>query len=114
MPTSTLETRSRSRRSPNNSKPVYHGSSFGQESAFSREKEGVMSVRRLDSIPGFNIDRVAAASGDDPEMLRMEKLDTDMASAGAALEASRAALGAHAANSWLRFTEGDDLHAAVP
>ena len=30
-----------------------------------------MGVRRLDSIPGFNIDRVAAAAGDDPDVLRM-------------------------------------------
>jgi N-succinyldiaminopimelate aminotransferase len=37
-----------------------------------------MSVRRLDDIPGFNIDRVAAAAGDDPEVLRLENLDTDM------------------------------------
>jgi hypothetical protein len=30
------------------------------------------TVRRFDHIPGFNIDRVAAAAGDDPEVLRME------------------------------------------
>jgi hypothetical protein len=30
---------------------------------------------RLDGIPGFNIDRVAAAAGDDPELLRLENLD---------------------------------------
>ncbi len=29
-----------------------------------------MGVRRLDDIPGFNIDRVAAAAGDDPHVLR--------------------------------------------
>jgi hypothetical protein len=27
-----------------------------------------MSVARLDHIPGFNIDRVAAAAGDDPDV----------------------------------------------
>ena len=37
-----------------------------------------MSVRRLAHIPGFNIDRVAAAAGTDPEILRMENLDTDI------------------------------------
>lgn len=37
-----------------------------------------MSVARLEHIPGFNIDRVAAAAGDDPDVLRMENLDTDI------------------------------------
>jgi hypothetical protein len=30
-----------------------------------------MSVQQLREIPGFNIDRVAAAAGDDPDVLRM-------------------------------------------
>ena len=37
-----------------------------------------MSVRRLEGIPGFNIDRVAAAAGNDPDVLRLENLDTDI------------------------------------
>ena len=37
-----------------------------------------MSVERLDQIPGFSIDRVAAAAGDDPDVLRLENLDTDI------------------------------------
>ena len=37
-----------------------------------------MNVARLEHIPGFNIDRVAAAAGDDPDVLRMENLDTDL------------------------------------
>ena len=37
-----------------------------------------MSVRRLAQVPGFNIDRVAAAAGDDPDVLRLENLDTDL------------------------------------
>src|SRR5438093_1172900 len=40
---------------------------------------GVMGVRRLRGIPGFSIDRVAAAAGDDPDVLRLENLDTDVA-----------------------------------
>jgi hypothetical protein len=32
----------------------------------------------LSDIPGFNIDRVAAAAGDDPDVLRLENLDTDI------------------------------------
>jgi aspartate/methionine/tyrosine aminotransferase len=72
-----------------------------------------MSVRRLDEIPGFNIDRVAAAAGDDPEVLRMENLDTDIPPPAAAIEATRAALGEDHANSWLPFTGRDDLKEAV-
>jgi aspartate/methionine/tyrosine aminotransferase len=72
-----------------------------------------MSVRRLEHIPGFNIDRVAAAAGDDPEILRMENLDTDVAPPAEAMEATRAAIGEDEANSWLPFTGRDDLKEAV-
>lgn len=68
-----------------------------------------MSVRRLEHIPGFNIDRVAAAAGDDPDVLRMENLDTDIPPPAAAMEATRAAIGEDDANSWLPFTGRDDL-----
>ena len=60
--------------------------------------------RRLDGIPGFSIDRVAAAAGDDPEVLRLENLDTDIPPPAAAIEATRAAVGRDEANSWLPFT----------
>ena len=72
-----------------------------------------MSVRRLDHIPGFNIDRVAAAAGDDPDVLRLENLDTDIPPPEAAVEATRAAVGQDDANSWLPFTGRDDLKDAV-
>ncbi len=72
-----------------------------------------MSVRRLHDIPGFNIDRVAAAAGDDPDVLRMENLDTDVPPPAAAVEATRRALGEDEANSWLPFTGRDDLKEAV-
>ena len=72
-----------------------------------------MSVTRLREIPGFNIDRVAAAAGDDPEVLRMENLDTDVRPPAAAIEATRAALDEDEANSWLPFTGRDDLKDAV-
>jgi aspartate/methionine/tyrosine aminotransferase len=72
-----------------------------------------MSVRRLEHIPGFNIDRVAAAAGDDPDVLRMENLDTDIPPAAAAMEATRAAIGDDDANSWLPFTGRDDLKETV-
>ena len=72
-----------------------------------------MSVRRLEHIPGFHIDRVAAAAGDDADVLRLENLDTDLAPPGQALEATRAAIGEDEANSWLPFTGRDDLKEAV-
>jgi len=72
-----------------------------------------MSVARLEHIPGFNIDRVAAAAGDDPDVLRLENLDTDIPPPEAAMEATRAAIGEDEANSWLPFTGRDDLKEAV-
>jgi aspartate/methionine/tyrosine aminotransferase len=72
-----------------------------------------LSVRRLQQIPGFNIDRVAAAAGDDPEVLRMENLDTDVPPPDEAMAATRAAIGEDEANSWLPFTGRDDLKDAV-
>jgi N-succinyldiaminopimelate aminotransferase len=73
----------------------------------------MVSVRRLEQIPGFNIDRVAAAAGDDPEVLRMENLDTDIPPPADAMDATRAAIGEDEANSWLPFTGRDDLKDAV-
>ena len=72
-----------------------------------------MSVRRLADIPGFNIDRVAAAAGDDPAVLRMENLDTDIPPPAEAVAATRAAVGTDEANSWLPFTGRDDLKESV-
>jgi aspartate/methionine/tyrosine aminotransferase len=72
-----------------------------------------MSVARLDDIPGFNIDRVAAAAGDDPDVLRLENLDTDIPPPAESMEATRAAIGEDEANSWLPFTGRDDLKEAV-
>jgi aspartate/methionine/tyrosine aminotransferase len=69
--------------------------------------------RRLDDIPGFNIDKVAAAAGDDPDVLRLENLDTDIRPHPAAIEATRAALDEDDANSWLPFNGREDLKAAV-
>jgi aspartate/methionine/tyrosine aminotransferase len=63
-----------------------------------------MSVRRLDGIPGFNIDRVAAAAGGDPEVLRLENLDTDLLPPAGVVAATGAAAGSDEANSWLPFT----------
>jgi aspartate/methionine/tyrosine aminotransferase len=63
-----------------------------------------MSVQRLENIPGFSIDRVAAEAGDDPEVLRLENLDTDLAPPAAAIAATKAAVGRDEDNSYLPFT----------
>jgi aspartate/methionine/tyrosine aminotransferase len=72
-----------------------------------------MSVTRLDDIPGFNIDRVAAAAGADPDVLRMENLDTDLRPPGDAIEATKAAIDTPEGNSWLPFTGRDDLKEGI-
>lgn len=72
-----------------------------------------MSVRRLAEIPGFNIDRVAAAAGDDPEVLRLENLDTDLLVPAGVIEATRAAVGEDDANSWLPFDGKLEMKEAV-
>lgn len=72
-----------------------------------------MSVQRLSNIPGFGIDRVAAAAGEDPDVLRLENLDTDLPPPAAAIEATRAALCTDSANSYLPFTGALPLRAAV-
>jgi len=72
-----------------------------------------VGVRRLNEIPGFNIDRVAEAAGADPDVLRLENLDTDLPPPAAAVEATRAALDSDDANSWLPFTGRDDLKQAI-
>ena len=68
---------------------------------------------RLESIVGFHIDKVAAAAGDDPDILRLENLDTDVPPPTEAIEATRAAIGTDEANSWLPFSGRDDLKRAV-
>ncbi len=68
---------------------------------------------RLSGIPGFDIDAVARAAEGDPDILRLENLDTDLRPPAAALAATRAALESPAANSYLPFTGRGDLRAAA-
>ena len=70
-------------------------------------------ARRLEPIPGFNIDRVAAAAGDDPDVLRMENLDTDLPVPRGVEEATREAVGRLDANSWLPFDGKPEMKEAV-
>jgi aspartate/methionine/tyrosine aminotransferase len=68
---------------------------------------------RLAGIPGFGIDRVAAATRDDPGILRLENLDTDLRPPDAAIEATHAAVERDDANSYLPFEGSAALRAAV-
>lgn len=70
-------------------------------------------MNRLQNIPGFSIDQVANAAGNDPDVLRMENLDTDLRPPEAALEATRAAVGRDDDNSYLPFTGRMELRQAV-
>ena len=64
-----------------------------------------MTVSRLREIPGIGVDEIgdAADAAADPEILRLENLDTDLRPPPAALELSRAAVDDDAANSYLPF-----------
>jgi aspartate/methionine/tyrosine aminotransferase len=70
-------------------------------------------TRRLDGITGFGIDRIAEAAGSDPDVLRLENYDTDIAPHPAAVEATRAAIGRDEANSYLPFSGLDEMKQAV-
>jgi aspartate/methionine/tyrosine aminotransferase len=69
--------------------------------------------RRLADIRGFGIDKVAAAAGDDPNVLRLENLDTDLAPPPEAIAATKAAAGRDEYNSYLPFTGRLDMKQAV-
>src|SRR5579884_1505524 len=72
-----------------------------------------MSVKRLNGIPGFSIDNVAAAAGNDPEVLRLENLDTDLAPPSEVEVATREAVGRDDDNSYLPFIGTLALREAV-
>ncbi|KAB8184428.1 pyridoxal phosphate-dependent aminotransferase [Microbispora catharanthi] len=74
-----------------------------------------MTVSRLRDIPGIGVDVVgdAADASDDPELLRLENLDTDLRPPAVAIEATRAALDDDAANSYLPFQGRRSLRAAA-
>lgn len=64
-------------------------------------------------IPGFGIDEVAEAAGDDPDILRLENLDTDLPVPDGVIDVTRRAVGADEYNSYLPFDGRADLKAAV-
>jgi aspartate/methionine/tyrosine aminotransferase len=69
--------------------------------------------QRLADIHGFGIDQVAAAAGEDQEVLRLENLDTDLAPPPEAVAATREAAERDDANSYLPFTGRLDLKQAI-
>ena len=72
-----------------------------------------MRPARLKSVVGFGIDRVAAQAGADPDVLRLENLDTDLVPPPEAVEATRQAVGTDEANSSLPFIGQRGLREAV-
>lgn len=64
-----------------------------------------MPVSRLKDIPGIGVDRMGdlADAAADPDLLRLENLDTDIRPPEAALRATRRAIDDDAANSYLPF-----------
>ncbi|QBD76980.1 pyridoxal phosphate-dependent aminotransferase [Ktedonosporobacter rubrisoli] len=72
-----------------------------------------MSVKRLTGIPGFAIDTVAAAAENDPEILRLENLDTDLLPPPTVEKITREAIGRDENNSYLPFTGNYALCSAV-
>src|SRR4051812_47807911 len=67
---------------------------------------------RMTDVAGFGIDRVAAAVID-PDVLRLENLDTDLPLPPEAVDVTRAALEDPVSNSWLPFTGDLGLRAAI-
>jgi aspartate/methionine/tyrosine aminotransferase len=69
-------------------------------------------AQRMTDVAGFGIDRVAAAVMD-PDVLRLENLDTDLPLPPEAIAVTREALDDPVSNSWLPFTGDLGLRAAI-
>lgn len=72
-----------------------------------------MSVTRMNNLPGFSIDQVANAAGSDPNVLRLENLDTDIPPISKAIEATKNAIGMDEHNSYLPFIGQQALRQAI-
>lgn len=75
-----------------------------------------MAPNRLQNVPGFDIDDVAREAGNDPEVLRLENLDTNLMSEylpEGVISETREAVGTFDANSYLPFIGKEDLREAV-
>ena len=72
-----------------------------------------MIAKRLEHVTGIGLDRVAAAAGTDPDILRLENLDTDIPVPRVAIEETRRAIEDDDCNSWLPLTGRSELKATV-
>lgn len=74
-----------------------------------------MTVARLRHIPGIGVDTMGdrADRAGDPDMLRLENLDTDIRPPACALRVTKAAVDSDAANSYLPFQGAWELREAV-
>lgn len=72
-------------------------------------------VSRLENIPGIGVDRAgnAADAAQDPEVLRLENLDTDILPPAIAIEVTRKSIGLDDDNSYLPFLGQDSLRKAA-
>ncbi len=72
-------------------------------------------VSRLAQVPGIGVDRMgnAADAAHDPEILRLENLDTDIPPPAIAIETTRQAIGVDEHNSYLPFLGQDELRKAA-
>lgn len=72
-------------------------------------------VSRLMHVPGIGVDRMgnAADAAHDPEILRLENLDTDILPPAIALEVTRTAIGVDDNNSYLPFLGQDTIRQAA-
>jgi aspartate/methionine/tyrosine aminotransferase len=68
---------------------------------------------RKKNITGFSIDMVASRAGNDPDVLRLENLDTDLPPPEAAVVATRLAVGRDEDNSYLPFTGKESLRQTI-
>jgi N-succinyldiaminopimelate aminotransferase len=81
--------------------------------AYAGTRRAPLRARRLHNVPGFGIDKVAEAAGDDPDVLRLENLDIDLPPPPGVVEATREAVGKDEYNSYLPFSGRADLKEAV-
>jgi len=69
--------------------------------------------RRLAALPDLGVDAAARAAGSDPDVLRLENLDTDVPPAPVVLQVTRDSVGLDEANSYLPFNGLLELREAV-
>lgn len=72
-------------------------------------------VKRLENVPGIGVERMgsAADAACDPEIVRLENLDTDIPPPSIAIEVTRKGIGADVNNSYLPFLGQDTLRQAA-